>query len=74
MKFTDADRAALVRALAPAVVALKLTTPPAKRDGSTKKGLSIDFVAAVWIKRYAETIVRVCEAERDDDGGAGFPS
>lgn len=75
MKLNEQERKMLAIAIAPAVVALKLTTAPPKRDGSAKK-VSVDFAAAVWVRRYTETIVKVLEQEREpeDTSGGGFPS
>lgn len=74
MKLTDADRVALFVAALPAVIALKLTTSPPAKDGSTKK-VSIDFAAAVWTKRYVETLAKVIEEDgRGSSDAGGFPS
>ena len=77
MKLTDQERKALAIAIAPAIVALKLTEAPKARDGSAKK-VSPDFAAAVWIRRYTETIAKVLEQEREQEptasSSSGFPS
>jgi hypothetical protein len=77
VKLTEQDRKALLVAVFPAIVALKLTKAPSNREGDAKS-VSIDFAAAVWAKRYVETLAKVLE--QDDTRGqggsssSGFPS
>lgn len=80
MKYTDEDRKALVRAVFPVIAGFKFTKSPAARDGSTKD-VSADFAAAIWTRRYVDTLIDVLEKadERRDNSAAptsssGWPS